>query len=89
MDTAAKTTLLRRAAAALREDDALHQRLPTELADWLTAEADAHDGADETAEAVTGLVATVGLELTNVSISISMLDYAVKVARSVLDEEAR
>ena len=86
MDTPAKTDLLRRAAAALRDDDALHQRLTTQLADWLTAEADAHDSIPGVADATKGLMAAIGIELTEVSVGISTLDYAVTAARAILGD---
>jgi len=83
MDTAAKTDLLRRAALALRDDDALHQRLTTQLADWLTAEADIQDSVPQ---AVADLVATIERQGMDVSVAASTLDHAVTVAAAILGD---
>jgi len=83
MDTAAKTDLLRRAALALRDDDALHQRLTTQLADWLTAEADIQDSVPQ---AVADLVATIERQGMDVSVAASTLDHAVAVAAAILGD---
>jgi chemotaxis regulatin CheY-phosphate phosphatase CheZ len=86
MDTAAKTDLLRRAALALRDDDALHQRLTTQLADWLTAEADIQDSVPQVAQAVADLVATIERQGMDVSVAASTLDHAVTVAAAILGD---
>lgn len=85
---------LRRAATALRADGRTFEpgsrkrKAYFAIADWLDAEADAHQGAMAVSEAACALAENAGAGQHRVMVAASTLDQALAVARAVLGEEA-
>ena len=66
---------------------AMHPGVALLLADWLDAEAGAHEGGMATSEGVCNLLAVVGAGEHTIQVAVSTLGQALAVARTILGED--